>query len=78
MPSEAERGTSPIRVVLDAMGGDYGPEETVRGAVQALEVENIEVILVGGPEEVQAQLAGSGLAGKRLIVGPSDGKIEDG
>ena len=27
---------TPIRIVLDAMGGDFGPSETVKGAVQAL------------------------------------------
>ncbi len=53
----AERGSTPVRVVVDAMGGDYGPVETVNGAVQALDSENIELILVGDAEEVNAQLA---------------------
>ena len=28
--------TAPIRVALDAMGGDYGPPETVPGALAAM------------------------------------------
>ena len=39
---------SPVRVVLDAMGGDYGPPETVKGAVKALSSnDDLELILVG-------------------------------
>ena len=66
-----------MRVVVDAMGGDYAPEETVRGAVQALESENIELILVGDREEVDAQLALYNVAGKPVKVVPSKGKIGD-
>jgi len=29
--------SSPIRVVVDAMGGDYGPQEPIKGALEALE-----------------------------------------
>ena len=39
--------TSLVRVVDDAMGGDYGPQETVKGAIEALDSGNIEIILVG-------------------------------
>ena len=78
MTSQAEPGTPPVRVVVDAMGGDHGPEETVRGALQALRAENIELVLVGDAGEVQAQLSGLDTGGKRVQVVPSVGKIEDG
>lgn len=36
------------RIVVDAMGGDYGPEEVVRGAAEAsLHLRQAEIILVG-------------------------------
>jgi len=40
-----------IRVAVDAMGGDFAPEETVKGACQAVKLDpGLEVILVG-PED---------------------------
>lgn len=47
-----------VVVALDAMGGDYAPVETVKGAVEAVnENSNIKVILVGKEEEVKAELS---------------------
>lgn len=44
-------------VAVDAMGGDYAPAETVKGAVLAvLENININVILVGKQEAIEAEL----------------------
>ena len=45
------------RVALDAMGGDNAPREIVKGAVDAVnEYTNIEVVLVGDSEKVEAEL----------------------
>lgn len=42
-----------VVVALDAMGGDYAPQETVRGAVDAVtENPEIKVILVGKEEQI--------------------------
>jgi glycerol-3-phosphate acyltransferase PlsX len=43
-------------IALDAMGGDYAPSETVAGAVEAAS-RGVEVVLVGRPEEIGAELA---------------------
>ena len=40
-----------IIVALDAMGGDYAPVETVKGAVDAVKELNVHIKLVG-PEDV--------------------------
>lgn len=46
-----------VIVALDAMGGDYAPVETVRGAVEAVkEHPEIRVILVGREKEIRAEL----------------------
>ncbi len=46
------------KVVVDAMGGDYAPLETVKGAVEAVtENSNVKVMLVGPEETVKAELA---------------------
>lgn len=45
------------RIVLDAMGGDHGPPETVKGAVRAARAYGCTVILVGARTRVAAELA---------------------
>ena len=44
------------RIALDAMGGDNAPTETVAGAVEAAG-RGVEVVLVGHPEVLEAELA---------------------
>ncbi len=70
-------GLTPIRVAVDAMGGDYGPRETVKGAVKALSTYDIELILVGDQQAVEAELAHHPVLGKPVTVVPSQGKIGD-
>ena len=43
-------------IALDAMGGDYAPGEAVRGAVDATQRYGVEVILVGPPDRIGAEL----------------------
>ncbi|MBR1874671.1 MAG: phosphate acyltransferase PlsX [Eubacterium sp.] len=46
-----------VTVALDAMGGDYAPAETVKGAVEAVkEFGNIRVILVGRKDMIDPEL----------------------
>lgn len=47
-----------VVIALDAMGGDYAPAETVKGAVEAVnEHPEIKVILVGKEDAVNAELS---------------------
>lgn len=47
-----------IRVVVDAMGGDNAPEQTVKGAVEALkENKDLKIFLAGIKGPVEAELA---------------------
>ncbi len=47
-----------VVIALDAMGGDYAPEETVKGAVEAVhDYPEIKVILVGKEELIKEQLS---------------------
>ena len=41
-----------IRIAIDAMGGDFGPEPIIDGVIQALEIEKFIPILVGNKEEI--------------------------
>ncbi len=41
-----------MRIIVDAMGGDYAPQEIVKGAVQAVEEFGVDVVLVGRTEDI--------------------------
>ena len=45
-----------IRISIDAMGGDFGPEPIIEGVVQALEEKKFLPILVGNKEEILSLL----------------------
>jgi glycerol-3-phosphate acyltransferase PlsX len=68
---------SRVRVVVDAMGGDYAPKEPVQGAIEALGDHDIEVILVGDQEAVESELAHHNIANKPVTLVPSVGKVGD-
>jgi glycerol-3-phosphate acyltransferase PlsX len=46
-----------IRVAVDAMGGDYAPEEIVKGAVLAAEKDDVKIFLVGPATILEKELA---------------------
>ncbi len=66
-----------VRVAVDAMGGDFAPEETVKGAIRALASVNAELILVGDPTAVQREVDKYDLSGRSVTIVPSEGKIGD-
>jgi glycerol-3-phosphate acyltransferase PlsX len=74
---QSKKGPFPIRVVVDAMGGDYAPQEPVKGAIEALRLKNIEIILVGDQPLIEAELAHYNVAGKSISIVSSVGKIGD-
>ncbi len=72
------KADGPIRVAVDAMGGDYAPAEIVAGAVQAAEGENVEVMLVGDLDKVQPELAKHDAHKLPIATIPSQGVITEG
>ena len=44
-----------VKVAVDAMGGDYAPQEIVKGAIQAAEKDGVELILVGPEDAIQRE-----------------------
>ena len=71
------RGDVPIRVAVDTMGGDFGPPETVKGALQGLDAHNIELLLVGDQDLLESELAHYDIKNKPVKVVASVGKIGD-
>ncbi|MDL1970116.1 MAG: phosphate acyltransferase PlsX [Candidatus Desulfofervidaceae bacterium] len=47
---------SKIVIAVDAMGGDYAPQEIIKGAVEAVQEADIELILVGQEERIKPLL----------------------
>jgi phosphate acyltransferase len=58
-------------VAVDAMGGDRAPHEVVAGAIEAAR-EEVHVLLVGRPEELEAELATHPSSPRVEIVAASD------
>ena len=71
------RGDVLIRVAVDTMGGDFGPPETVKGALQGLDTHNIELLLVGDQDLLESELAHYDIKNKPVKVVASVGKIGD-
>jgi len=46
-----------VKVAVDAMGGDYAPEEIVKGAVLAAQKDDVEIFLVGTATILKKELA---------------------
>jgi len=52
MPEVSKR----TRIAVDAMGGDYAPEEIVKGAIQAAQKDHVEIVLVGLIDVLEREL----------------------
>jgi phosphate acyltransferase len=70
--------TETVRVALDAMGGDSGPEVNVEGAVAAAREFGASVILVGAEEEVWRHLGRHEAQGLPLTVCHAPEAVEMG
>ena len=50
-----------MKIILDAMGGDFAPEAPVMGAIDAVKAYGAEITLVGRGEEILAVLKKNGI-----------------
>ena len=49
-----------MKIALDAMGGDHGPKESVKGAEKAIKAfSDLEIILIGDETEINKYLTSS-------------------
>jgi glycerol-3-phosphate acyltransferase PlsX len=77
--SNSGSDNSKCRIVVDAMGGDYAPLNTVLGAVQALsENNNIELYLVGKSDQIKEVLHSNRLSFNEENIINADQLIEMG
>ena len=67
-----------VRIAVDAMGGDNAPGDVVSGAVAAAREGGVQILLVGDPAQVQAELSKHDAANLPIVVIPSEGIIVEG
>ena len=49
-----------MKIIVDAMGGDYAPKEQILGAVKAAKELDVDIILCGREEDIKRELEASG------------------
>ncbi|MFA5145315.1 MAG: phosphate acyltransferase PlsX [Candidatus Omnitrophota bacterium] len=57
-----------MKIVVDAMGGDYAPDAVIKGAVAAVEEYGREVVLVGDEQKIKSHLAKAGYHGDKISL----------
>ncbi|MDD4378043.1 MAG: phosphate acyltransferase PlsX [Eubacteriales bacterium] len=57
-----------MRIILDGMGGDNAPIEVVKGAVEASELINHEIIIVGIANKIEKELKKYKYDNKKILV----------
>jgi glycerol-3-phosphate acyltransferase PlsX len=65
-----------MKIVVDAMGGDYAPDVVILGAVAAVSEYNTEVILVGDEVRIKSLLKKARYTGTNILVHPAQEVIE--
>lgn len=66
-----------VRIAVDAMGGDYAPGEIVKGAVAAAEKGDVEPVLVGPLNILEAELAKYSVSGLPISCVNADNFIKE-
>lgn len=60
-----------MKIIVDAMGGDYAPEAVIEGAVAAAKEYNTKVVLVGDERRIQSLLKKAKYLGDKISVYPA-------
>ncbi len=65
-----------MRIAVDAFGGDHAPDEIIKGAMQAVESLNCEIVLVGDETVISEKLKTFGYTGNNILVHHASEVIE--
>ncbi len=57
-----------MKVALDAMGGDFAPDVTIAGAIEAVSEYDLEVVLVGDRRRLEESLKGKRYPSERISI----------
>ncbi|MSW05261.1 MAG: phosphate acyltransferase PlsX [Actinobacteria bacterium] len=64
--------SAPLRIAIDAMGGDRAPGEIVAGAIQAVETLGVEVLLFGREDAITALFPNGAAPAGVSVIGCSE------
>jgi glycerol-3-phosphate acyltransferase PlsX len=67
-----------VKIAVDGMGGDFAPEEIVKGAITACREHGVEIALVGPTDIIEEELAKHDLAGTNIEVVNAGEYLEEG
>ena len=65
-----------MKIIVDAMGGDYAPGVVIQGAIAAVKEYNIDVVLVGNEARINSLLKKNRYRGSNISVYPAQEVIE--
>jgi glycerol-3-phosphate acyltransferase PlsX len=67
-----------VKIAIDAMGGDFAPEEIIKGSVSGAREYGVGVILVGPEEVIRAELAKYDTSGLDIEIEHTDEYLLEG
>ncbi len=67
-----------MKIAIDAMGGDYAPEEIIKGAVVGARQHNVGITLVGPQDRIQSELAKYETGGLDIDIAHTDEYLVEG
>jgi phosphate acyltransferase len=67
-----------MRIAVDAMGGDYAPEEVIKGTVLGAKEYGVGIILVGPKERIQTELNKYDIKGVDIEIVHTDEYLVEG
>ena len=63
------------KIAVDAMGGDYAPQEIVAGSIRAAAELDVDILLVGNPEAIQTEITKHGNNTNNIEIVPANGVV---
>lgn len=70
-------GSTQARIAIDAMGGDFAPDEVVAGAIRAREELGVEILLVGDQARIERAIQQHvATLPEGITIVPAEGMIE--
>jgi phosphate acyltransferase len=67
-----------MKISVDAMGGDFAPEEIIKGSVQGARDNNVGIIFVGPEDIIKAELAKNDISGLDIEIEHTDEYLVEG
>ena len=65
-----------MKIAVDAFGGDNAPDEVIKGAVEAVQVYGVEVVLTGDESTIKSRFEALKLSLNGITIVNADGVIE--